>query len=49
VEDNGVGRQKAKEIESKDTLKKKSYGMQISKDRIELINKLLTLRKFIDS
>jgi hypothetical protein len=40
IEDNGVGRQKAKEIESKDTLKKRSYGMQISKDRIELINKL---------
>jgi LytS/YehU family sensor histidine kinase len=40
VEDNGVGRQKAKEIESKNTLKKKSYGMQISEDRIQLINKL---------
>jgi tetratricopeptide (TPR) repeat protein len=40
IEDNGVGRQKAKEIESNDMLKKKSYGMQISKSRIELINKL---------
>jgi tetratricopeptide (TPR) repeat protein len=40
VEDQGVGRQKAKEIEGRDILKKKSYGMQISKDRIELINKL---------
>ena len=40
IEDNGIGRQKAKETESKDALKRKSYGMQISKDRIELINKL---------
>ena len=40
IQDNGVGRQKAKEIEGKDTLKKRSYGMQISKDRIDLINKL---------
>lgn len=40
IEDNGVGRQKAKEAECKDTLKRKSYGMQISRDRIALINKL---------
>ncbi|HRH50216.1 MAG TPA: histidine kinase [Panacibacter sp.] len=40
IEDNGIGRQKAKETESKDALKRKSYGMQISKDRIELFNQL---------
>ena len=40
VEDNGVGRQKAKELEGNDNVKKRSYGMQISKDRIELINRL---------
>jgi tetratricopeptide (TPR) repeat protein len=39
VEDNGIGRKKAMELRSKDTLKTKSYGMQISKDRIEIINK----------
>jgi tetratricopeptide (TPR) repeat protein len=40
VEDNGVGRQKAKELEGNDIFKKRSYGMQISKDRIEIINRL---------
>ena len=40
VEDNGVGRQKAKELEGNHDFKKKSYGMQISKDRIEIINRL---------
>lgn len=38
IEDNGIGRKKASEMRSKDTMKTKSYGMQISKDRIELIN-----------
>ena len=40
IEDNGIGRKKAKESKSKDSLKRKSYGMQISRERIELINKL---------
>jgi ligand-binding sensor domain-containing protein len=40
VEDNGIGRDKAKELKSKEVIKKKSYGMQISKDRISLINEL---------
>ncbi|MBE7169214.1 MAG: histidine kinase [Williamsia sp.] len=40
VEDNGVGRAKAKELRSKEAIHKKSYGMQISQDRIFLINKL---------
>lgn len=40
IEDNGIGREKAKELRSKEAIKKKSYGMQISKDRIFLINEL---------
>jgi ligand-binding sensor domain-containing protein len=40
VEDDGVGRKKAMELKSKQILKKKSYGMQITEDRIALINRL---------
>ncbi|MDQ4140453.1 MAG: histidine kinase [Bacteroidota bacterium] len=40
VEDNGIGRQKAKELKSKEVIRKKSYGMQITQDRIFLINEL---------
>jgi hypothetical protein len=40
IEDNGIGREKANELRSKEAIKKKSYGMQISKDRIFLINEL---------
>jgi ligand-binding sensor domain-containing protein/two-component sensor histidine kinase len=40
IEDNGVGRQKAKEMKSKEAVKKKSYGMQISHDRLELLNRV---------
>jgi hypothetical protein len=40
VEDNGVGRQKAKELEGSNNFKSRSYGMQISKDRVDIINRL---------
>jgi sensor histidine kinase YesM len=40
VEDDGVGRKKAMELRSKQVLKKKSYGIQITEDRIALINRL---------
>ena len=40
VEDDGVGRSRAAELKSKQVLKKKSYGMQITEDRIALINRL---------
>lgn len=40
IEDDGIGREKAKELKSKQILKKKSYGMQITEDRILLINKI---------
>ena len=38
IEDNGIGRQKATEMKSKETWNKKSYGMQISRDRLALLN-----------
>lgn len=40
IEDNGIGREKARALKSKDVVRKKSYGMQISKDRIALLNEL---------
>src|SRR5205085_777599 len=47
IEDNGIGRKRASEIKSKDTLKTKSYGMQIGKERIRIINKQHTIKSFI--
>ena len=43
IEDNGIGRRKAKELRSKEAIRKKSYGMQISQDRIFLINELYNI------
>jgi ligand-binding sensor domain-containing protein/two-component sensor histidine kinase len=41
VKDNGIGREKAEEIKAqKPGNRKKSMGMQITSDRIEMINKL---------
>lgn len=40
IEDNGIGREKAMEYKSKSSTKRKSMGMQITKDRINMINKL---------
>jgi two-component sensor histidine kinase len=39
IEDDGIGREKAAELKSKQVLKKKSYGMQITEDRIAIINR----------
>lgn len=39
VDDDGIGRKKALEIKSKQVLKKKSYGLQITEDRISILNK----------
>lgn len=38
VVDNGVGRAMAAELKSKQALKKKSYGMRITEDRIAILN-----------
>ncbi len=40
IDDNGIGREKAAALKSKQLLTKKSYGMQITEDRIAVINKL---------
>lgn len=39
IDDDGIGREKAAELKSKQVLKKKSYGMQITEDRIAIINR----------
>lgn len=39
VTDDGIGREKAQELKSKQVLKKKSYGLQITEDRISILNK----------
>jgi len=38
VEDNGVGREAAAKLKSKDVRNQKSYGMNITKDRLKYIN-----------
>lgn len=43
IEDNGVGREKAMQLKSKQVLKKKSYGMQITENRIAIINKTMNI------
>lgn len=40
IEDNGIGRMKASEFRGKQTDHKKSVGMQITSDRIALINRI---------
>jgi Histidine kinase len=39
IEDNGVGRTKAAELNSKSAERKKSMGLQITKERLALLNK----------
>lgn len=48
IEDDGIGREKAKELRSKDVIKNKSYGMQISSDRIKLINNLYNIHTSVN-
>lgn len=48
VEDNGIGREQAKAFKSKEGIKNKSYGMQISKDRILLFNELYSTNATVD-
>ncbi len=40
VQDNGIGRARAQEIKSKSATVHKSYGLQITSDRIKIVNKL---------
>ncbi|WP_373330699.1 histidine kinase [Salmonirosea aquatica] len=39
IEDNGIGRQKARQMKSRSAHVKKSFGMQITSKRVELFNK----------
>lgn len=39
IEDNGIGRKKATELRNRSTVKRKSFGMDITQQRIELFNK----------
>ena len=49
IEDNGIGRKKAAEIkEQKQTNHKRSMGMQITQDRIEIINKLYNMNASVN-
>jgi LytS/YehU family sensor histidine kinase len=38
IEDNGIGREAAKQLKSKTAVKRKSYGMNITKERLQYIN-----------
>ncbi len=40
IEDNGIGREKAKEYKSKNRVNHKSVGMMITKERLEILNKI---------
>ncbi|HET6724000.1 MAG TPA: histidine kinase [Chitinophagaceae bacterium] len=49
IEDNGIGRKKAAELKGqKQNNHKRSMGMQITKDRIEIINKLYNMNASIN-
>lgn len=49
VEDNGIGREKALEIRSKQNIKrKKSMGMRITQDRIQIINKMFDSKTSVE-
>jgi LytS/YehU family sensor histidine kinase len=39
IEDNGVGREKARELAEKSVLKTKSMGMKITEERLRLLSK----------
>jgi tetratricopeptide (TPR) repeat protein len=39
IEDNGVGREKARELQQQSVLKKKSLGMKITEERLRLLSK----------
>jgi len=47
IEDNGIGREKAQEIRSKQDNERKSLGFKITSQRIELLNTLYKNKFFI--
>lgn len=48
VEDNGIGRQKARDLKSKSATTRKSLGMQLTEDRLSLLNKHAQLNSSIE-
>ena len=48
IEDNGVGRDKAREMRSRSATAKKSFGMQITNKRVELFNRNFSSQIEID-
>jgi hypothetical protein len=48
VQDNGIGRKKAMVLKSKSATKHKSFGMQITKDRINIVNKLYNIQATVE-
>lgn len=48
VKDNGVGRRRAEESKNKLKLKKKSYGTEITSNRVDLLNKIYNVDASIE-
>ncbi|MBC7949748.1 MAG: histidine kinase [Chitinophagaceae bacterium] len=48
IEDNGIGREKAKELRSKTATSRKSLGMQLTENRLSLLNKHAELNASIE-
>jgi hypothetical protein len=48
IEDNGIGRQKAKEIKSKDGIVHKSHGIALTTERLKLMEKMLGIKTKIN-
>jgi len=44
IEDNGVGIAKANQLHANEPMKRKSYGMQLTRDRINLISRLYNFK-----
>jgi ligand-binding sensor domain-containing protein/putative methionine-R-sulfoxide reductase with GAF domain len=48
IEDNGIGRQKAKELRSKSATTRKSLGLKLTENRLALLNKYAEINASID-
>jgi ligand-binding sensor domain-containing protein/putative methionine-R-sulfoxide reductase with GAF domain len=48
IEDNGIGRAKAKELKSKTATSRKSLGMQLTENRLSLLNKHAELNASVE-
>jgi len=48
IEDNGIGREEAKKRKSKTAIKQKSHGMEITGQRLEIVNRLYDVQATVD-